>query len=135
MKDLQISFDIDLLNAPCELLDVRYVTNHGRDNVLRSQHLEPNGSLSAVQTGNRHLEQIIDHIKNKGGCKISGTIYKHHLMDHFFILYARGFLFDKIANDVPEFRMDLSHRINQIRMGDISLHMFFETYTHITKCL
>ncbi len=125
MQDLQISFDIDMLDAPCELLDVRFLTTPGRSNEIRTQHLNSNGTLSVLQ-GGRSLQQIIDHIKSKGGCKLTGTLYKHHLMDHFFILYPGGPLFAQIHHDVPEFRTTLSHKFNSFRMGDVRYHTYFE---------
>ena len=45
MNDIEMNLDIDVLNAPCELLDIRFMSTINRQNTLVRYHLDPQGKV------------------------------------------------------------------------------------------
>lgn len=121
MRDLEMTFDIDLLKAACEVIDVQFLSVNGIQSSISMTHLASNGTQISADRP-RTYEEIRDHMKQGGGCKVKGTIHKHFLSEPFYIVYSMKPVLMQIFNELPELRLDLSHRIHTLNLGDSSQH-------------
>lgn len=125
MKDLPVHIDIDILNAPCEISDINFMSQANRKHDINRFRIYPNTTLE-LMTAPRPVDQIISGLKNGEGCKIRGTFYKHFLMEHFVVNYGGGALLAMVVASNPGMRLDLSHRINYLYLGDTRFHTHLE---------
>lgn len=120
MKDLLIYLDVDLFHLPCEILDMRFVSQPDRQHDLHKSIIDKNGN-DRVYEGQRDMDEIMEGIRNGEGCKISGTFYKHFVFNEFVILVGNPFVLAELLSN-NEFNFDLSHRINNLFMGSQNLN-------------
>lgn len=125
MKELQVTIDIDMLKAPCELADIFYVGVQNKPHTVKKFHLYPNGTTEAF-TDSRDLKGLVTAAKEGHGCKLQGSFYKHFLVSHFVVNYGNPHQLAFLTNEFPTFKLDLSHRINSLYLGDSSDHEMLE---------
>jgi hypothetical protein len=125
MRDLAVTVDIDMLKAPCEFADIFYVGVPNRQHTIQKYHLYPNGTSDLYQ-GSRDLKQLVNAAREGHGCKLQGTFYKHFLVSHFVVNYGNPTQLAFLANEFPTFKLDLSHKINSLYLGEMTDHETLE---------
>ncbi len=124
MQDLRVTIDIELLRLPCEVVDIQFMARKGREHQITRQHATENGYVQMTQP--RPFEDIEASLKKKEGCKLTGTFYKHLAMNSFYIVIANPPLLAQLLMRNPEFRFDLSHKINYLYLGESNQHGYYE---------
>lgn len=125
MKELQVTIDIDILRAPCELADIFYVGVQNKPHSIQKYHLYPNGTKEISQ-GSRDLNHLVQAAREGHGCQLAGSFYKHFLVSHFVVNYGNPAQMAFLANEFPTFKLDLSHRINSLYLGEMKDHETLE---------
>ena len=124
LNDLEVNLDIDIYNAPCELLDIRFMSTTNRQNSLVRYHLDSQGNVSTrIERG---YEDIKQHVLSKGGCRLVARLFKHHLSDTVVITYSNPPLLAQLFSEIPEMRTSLSHKFNGLYLGDSRNHDIYE---------
>lgn len=118
MRDLEINIDIDLWRVPCDLLDINFIAPYERTNSLYKSVIKADGTYEA-HFPSRDLNQVVDSIKAKEGCKLQGTLFNHFLQPQLTIGYGGvpAEVFVILTAQVPEFYFNLSHTINEFSIG------------------
>lgn len=124
MQDIQVTLSLDLIKVPCEVADVRFVSRKGREHTIKRYHL-PKSGVPAEMTGERPIEEIEKGIRSGEGCRISGTFFKHFVMNNFYIGFGNPQLLSVLLMRNPEFSFDLSHIIHTLLLGDTSKHDYY----------
>jgi len=110
--------DIDVFTVPCEILDLRFPSKSGaKAHTLQRYRYFPNNTFEPLPKL-RELPDVIQSIKNKEGCKLKGSFYKHFLTDEFTLSFGNLLLIAHLKHDLGELSYDLSHRINYLTLGD-----------------
>lgn len=126
MEDLQVSMDIDLLNVPCDLIDLRFVSKRGKDHSIKRFRMASDGSEIGELVAGRNIDEIEKSLRDKEYCKIRGTFYKHFVMNTFFITFSNPQMIAMLLMRDNNFQFDLSHRINNLYLGAPWDHQHYE---------
>mgnify|MGYP006987673509 CR=1 FL=1 len=125
LQDLPVTIDIDLLRIPCEIADIRFMSNPNREHRIERVHINPKGEYIPF-SGERNIDEIVDAAKEGWGCKIKGIFYKHFLMNHFFLSYGNPMILSNVQALYPSMPTDLSHRVNSLYLGNTDSHAYLE---------
>lgn len=74
----------------------------------------------------RPMEQIEEGVTKGEGCKLQGTFYKHLAMNAFYVVISNPPILAQLLMRNPDFKFDLSHRINSFYLGESSQHAYYE---------
>lgn len=124
MQDLLVYINIDLVNAPCEILDLRFVSRKGRDHSIIREHITKDGFLPF--NDDREMKTIIKAFDEKEGCRIRGNFYKHFVMNNFVVSLGNPYILSNIMMERPGKVFDLSHKINDFMLGDFNARSYYE---------
>lgn len=124
MPDLEVNIDIDLPKVPCEFADIRFVGQTGRTHHFKKTTLYRNGSTADYTIGEERDPEDLANIiaRQSEGCNIVGQFYKHFLVDNFVVVWGNDFLLMRTRSFKPHIKLDLSHRINSLYLGDQTRH-------------
>lgn len=124
-----VYIDIDLINVPCEILDLRFVSRKGREHSIIRHHITPTGPV--LMDEDRDIRHVLSALDNKQGCKIQGTFYKHFVMNSFYITLGNPPVLSRVIMERPGYMFDLSHKINDFMLGDFNSRHYYERYDSI----
>lgn len=122
ITDIEVHIDVDLLNLPCELVDLRFTSKRGaahslQRSILRNPHEPPSMHRVDPFYGDRDIETLLKAVERKEGCKISGEFHLHFISNNFFIGFGNQLLMHALSQKNPNFQPDLSHHINALTFG------------------
>jgi len=126
MEDLEIYINIDVMNTPCELLDMRFTSIKGRKHtierrVLTKENTGPFGipmEKTSEMLPGRTLEEISKAIDNGESCRIMGVFYLHFLSNNFHITYSNPMVLSRLVQmRGGNYVFQLSHIINSLFIG------------------
>jgi hypothetical protein len=101
MTDVQVNMDIDILDVPCEVVDLRFTAKQGSTHNLMRYHLKNSRASNKTQEmyyyqGNRAFDELVTASKEGEGCKIKGEFHLHFLSNNFFVGYGNPVLLNNM---------------------------------------
>ena len=128
IKEVPIDLDIDLPNAPCELVDIRVLA--ARDSVFRVRklHLHPDNTTQEYRDlmgDQRTVEQIGEDLARGVGCRLLGTFSLLLFSEQFIVQIVPTPLLFLLQQNLKT-SIDYSHRINSLLVGESGNHEYYE---------
>lgn len=124
MTDLRINLDVDLLEIPCDVVDLRFTSKRGRKHTLERYRIVK-GHENVEKVDPRPMDKIRDDtelahaLKTKEGCKIKGEFFMHFLSNNFYLGYGNPVLLNAANSKLDgSFLPSLNHRINLLTFGE-----------------
>jgi hypothetical protein len=121
IQDLEMNIDVDLLNTPCDITDLRFTAKRGRTHTLRRYRIlkdKKNKKHSIeVFNGPGTVDQVVESIKNEEGCKIHGTFYIHLLSNNIYLGFGNPILMSNAIRKLKNFTPKLDHIIRKLTIG------------------
>lgn len=131
LKDIRIDLSIDFFRLPCEFVAVQIPSSgsHSQDFTYNRKIVhEVDMGLGLITNfkhpvveehkNTRELDEILEALKKGEGCEISGSMYKNFLMNTIWFVPNNEYLAGQVSEKNKTFRMDFSHVINHLMMGD-----------------
>lgn len=126
--EVPIELDLDLLHAPCELVDLRFLVIRNSPFRVRKFHLFSDNrtqEFRELMGDQRTIEQISQDLAQGVGCKVVGSFSLQLFSEQFIVQIVPSplllMLWDRGNNAI-----DYSHRINSLLIGDTSSHEYYE---------
>lgn len=123
MTDLRVQLDIDMIDIPCDVVDLRFTAKRGRAHSVERYRLRKDEQGEFVPEGSpmrkaQGIEEIVEAIKRKDGCKIKGEFYMHFLSNNIYLGYGNALLLSAATSRIDgPFVPSLNHRINSLTFG------------------
>lgn len=123
MTDLRVQMDVDMIDIPCDIVDLRFTAKRGRDHNLFRYRLKKQGNGQFVAESSpmsrpKSPEEVAEALKNKDGCKIKGEFYMHFLSNNIYLGYGNPILLSRATSKLKgDFTPSLNHRINSLSFG------------------
>ncbi len=135
ISEIPIELDLDLPNAPCELVDLRALAT--RNSVFRvlKFHLHPDNrteEFRELMGDQRLVEQIKTDLGRGVGCRLKGWFSLLLFSEQFLVQMVQGPLLFMLRED-PSVYLDYSHRINSLLVGEVGSHEYYERYTPLSS--
>ena len=128
ITEIPVQLDLDLLNAPCDLVDIRALTTRTSAFVLQKYHLYADNRTEEFQDtmGNlRSIEEMTQSLGQGVGCKVRGSFSLLLFSEQFIVQIVPSPVLD-LLRAKPGVRLDYSHRINSLLVGEASSHAYYE---------
>lgn len=126
MTDLRIYVDIDLLEVPCDILDLRFTSKRGRSHSLERYRIKKDTQGKEIVEKNPMGEvgnpkSVAEALKEKQGCKVEGEFFMHFLSNNFYLGYGNPVLLNAANSELKteNFIPNLNHRINSLMFGEV----------------
>lgn len=129
MQDIAVTLQVDVLYMPCELIDLRFIAKPGKEQNIRRSIVTATGEAVAFY-GDRNMDDIAQSLKKGEGCRVHGTFYKHFVSNAFFISLGNPFIYMAMKNQLPDLKLDFTHRIDYIILGE---HSKIDHYKNLYK--
>ena len=128
MEDFPIHLDLDVHKLPCDFIDASFMIRTGKvHNFTRHRLLKTNGTSRSIDPSvfsvARNVTDVVKALDDGEGCKFSGSIYLHMISTKLKIYFNNREMYSRVnkllkEQNKPQLSMDLSHTINDFRLGN-----------------
>ena len=123
IQDLQVNIDIELLDLPCDVVDLRFVSQRNRPNRLDRirimKEAKPTEPASIPFSGSRPFQELLEVAKaKKESCVVRGHFYIHLMSNRFYVGFGNTMLLNRLRQQLgSEFKLSLRHKIHDLTFG------------------